>query len=1173
TILDGSDKATQVGELKRMVSPGHWEVRWADGHTNVYRTGARNRFQLCFVNHHEAAGSPLMAATVDSLITAGVKRIPVIDGPHVVTLDGLAPTTVPDELLQASREKPVRQQPWQQLLPLPDYSMASGDGDVEEVDVEAVRERMQHLLALRHGQSMTAPPSSMDVFHGLMHVLKVVHAKAKASVAADAAVIEAKREDASELKPFDYQSATGLLAEVWTALTQLRDAEAAAADALEFAEQAVTAPSIAEEVDMEQAKKAREESEAAASHAAEAQHRMFPAAIEAIKASVTNMTETMRSKLLDSEALHAAVHLASKHSMEARKASDAAEKACKAAEEELIMARDNTTRKEQELDKAKSAVNSCNKLLEAAEEEVKQAQASIPDVKDSSAPSKGANERLVGAETTRTDAAERLEKVRAAMAFAAEELERSKAAEQAAYTSLIDKQQQASALAKVYSTALAAEKVASRAARTLDPGSEVLEKAGAPSQLEQAAQCAAVSEQALGMLRELRAKMPASLRAPMAVARLLGKSCSVVALVGAAAAVEWSRTSCLDMEQFMLDMEADAEAAIQAATASSTSPSLSGMGGSTIGQGSSRAGGSGGAAVAGYTPKLPDIKRVDELLDRVRSSLLSSLAQYKRLMPLIGSETSLVQRNAVPEAATDLQCISQGDAQPEDEVEAAADQQPKPVLEDKPRVLNAVVLAQGLERAVLCAAQAMDKLASTAAANVTAAALDAAAAAAAVTVQSSNPSGAADKLAAVAADALPRALRAARVAALAMEAAKLLPAPVDIPVSDTKLAATITALVRSTQNAFVAAQKDVAKLVNDAAAKLMKTVVGAAATPASAYFTAYCHLSISAPDPEESQYWATEAQAVWPKARAGVEAALAALAPQPPAPVVLQEEDSKEGLEGEEQAMLVATAALFRLVIIFAAGLAVKLGNAAADWAIKLMESITNSSDIERIPRNISLAAARMEMGGSPTPAAVPTTAASSQVADGQAGVGASHPESVVRVLQGLSSPLAMCDTAFRQAGDHTGLDSVEDSLQSILQVASEAAWTRVNLCLEQLEELEQKLDERGGAPTEEEGLEALGLASCAVAAAQSAAALLPLLPLVLPEEQSGSASPGMFHGGGIAAGTNPAAVRTNTAQLQRWAPNIANMRASAALVVQGLMHAQAAATEQLETITLPYDV
>ncbi|KAJ9518968.1 hypothetical protein QJQ45_026184 [Haematococcus lacustris] len=1625
TILDGSDKATQVGELKRMVSPGHWEVRWADGHTNVYRTGARNRFQLCFVNHHETAGSPLMAATVDSLTTAGVKHIPVIDGPHVVaggmppgtvryvadpeteqglkqhevallgaagmvatsagerrfaggllqmyelshaivpgncpniytakrgmrvtlkerpvsaavrggaraargdgmaesgasakaavklgtlvaparlavravldagsgagsgarggptasrepvlvldssrvlwtvqwdngraeevavgtcaahtplkvalrrdmskgdkgqeeedeeageaeveqvvpgaakpeqlllrkveelklaptgaletddqlkqliethqtavqsidhlvdrlcdvwanfqqlllgqpldadlpiSLDGLAPITVPDELLQASREKPVRQQPWQQLLPLPDDSMASGDGDVEEVDVEAVRERMQHLLALRHGQSMTAPPSSMDVFHGLMHVLKVVHAKAKASVAADAAVrraksaeelqakgrevIEAKREDASELKPFDYQSATGLLAEVWTALTQLRDAEAAAADALEFAEQAVTAPSMAEDVDMEQAKKAREESEAAASHAAEAQHRMFPAAIDAIKASVTNMTDTMRSKLLDSEALHAAVHLASKHSMEARKASDAAEKACKAAEEELVMARDNTTRKEQELDKAKSAVNTCIKQLEAVEEEVKQAQASIPDVKDSSAPSKVANERLVGAETSRTDAVERLEKVRAAMAFAAEELERSKAAEQAAYTSLKDKQQHASALAKVYSTALAAEKVASRAARTLDPGSEVLEKAGAPSQLEQAAQCAAVSERALGMLQELRAKMPASLRAPMAVARLLGKSCSVVALVGAAAAVEWSRTSCLDMEQFMLDMEADAEAAIQAATMSSTSPSLSGMGGSTIGQGSSRAGGSGGAAVAGYTPKLPDIKRVDELLDRVRSSLLSSLAQYKRLMPLIGSETSLVQRNAAPEAATDLQCISQGDAQPEDEVEAAVDKQPKPVLEDKPRVLNAVVLAQGLERAVLCAAQAMDKLASTAAANVTAAALDAAAAAAAVTVQSSNPSGAADKLAAVAADALPRALRAARVAALAMEAAKLLPAPVDIPVSDTKLATTITALVRSTQNACVAAQKDVAKLVNDAAAKLMKTAVGAAATPASAYFTAYCHLSISAPDPEESQYWATEAQAVWPKARAGVEAALAALAPQPPAPVVLQEEDSKEGLEGEGSkkkedpaelaAKAAATAKAKQAISSFAAGLAVKLGNAAADWAIKLMESITNSSDIERIPRNISLAAARMEMGVSPTPAAVPTNVASSQVADGQAGVGASHPESVVRVLQGLSSPLAMCDTAFRQAGDHTGLDSVEDSLQSILQVASEAAWTRVNLCLEQLEELEQQLDERGGAPTEEEGLEALGLASCAVAAAQSAAALLPLLPLVLPEEQvdrkladsaeraeearerasqlyeaalaaipskavagavqaggqasglqmrlqvffvekgstdipaydlklafvpglqdqvnglstepadsvlcrpkvvgmlmpftalleamntavrdivaaqraqpseatisrvlpslpqSGSASPGMFHGGGIAAGTNPAAVRTNTAQLQRWAPNIANMRASAALVVQGLMHAQAAATEQLETITLPYDV
>jgi hypothetical protein len=38
------------------------------------------------------------------------------------------------------------------------------------------------------------------------------------------------------------------------------------------------------------------------------------------------------------------------------------------------------------------------------------------------------------------------------------------------------------------------------------------------------------------------------------VKRLLGRSCSVVALVGAAGAVEWSRTSCLPMEKFMLDM-------------------------------------------------------------------------------------------------------------------------------------------------------------------------------------------------------------------------------------------------------------------------------------------------------------------------------------------------------------------------------------------------------------------------------------------------------------------------------------------------------------------------------------------------------------------------------------------------------------------------------------------
>jgi hypothetical protein len=103
----------------------------------------------------------------------------------------------------------------------------------------------------------------------------------------------------------------------------------------------------------------------------------------------------------------------------------------------------------------------------------------------------------------------------------------------------------------------------------------------------------------------------------------------------------------------------------------------------------------------------------------------------------------------------------------------------------EPRVLNLGVLTSGLERAVQCAAQAMERLAQAAAANVAAAAADAQATAAAL--QQQGGAAQTEKLAAAAADVLPRALRAARVAALAAEASKLLPAPVDIPISDTKV--------------------------------------------------------------------------------------------------------------------------------------------------------------------------------------------------------------------------------------------------------------------------------------------------------------------------------------------------------------------------------------------------
>lgn len=49
--------------------------------------------------------------------------------------------------------------------------------------------------------------------------------------------------------------------------------------------------------------------------------------------------------------------------------------------------------------------------------------------------------------------------------------------------------------------------------------------------------------------------VPKSVRAQEAVARLLGRTVSVSALLAAASAAEWVRTAMLPLEEFLIDME------------------------------------------------------------------------------------------------------------------------------------------------------------------------------------------------------------------------------------------------------------------------------------------------------------------------------------------------------------------------------------------------------------------------------------------------------------------------------------------------------------------------------------------------------------------------------------------------------------------------------------------
>jgi hypothetical protein len=152
------------------------------------------------------------------------------------------------------------------------------------------------------------------------------------------------------------------------------------------------------------------------------------------------------------------------------------------------------------------------------------------------------------------------------------------------------------------------------------------------------------------------------------------------------------------------------------------------------------------------------------------------------------------------------------------------------------------------------------------------------------------------------------------------------------------------------------------------------------------------------------------------------------------------------------------------------ANIAVRLSRACVDWASKLMDPIVNSSDITEIPPHVAQAAlmfgASQGEGSSPAPidwlARAPSLLLSQQPSLSSTSIGGAsmsapaaggspgtptpppppsrpkqHPETVVRVLQGFAAPLGLSDMFFRQAGNHTGLDEVDDSLRSVLQVVS----------------------------------------------------------------------------------------------------------------------------------------
>jgi hypothetical protein len=98
--------------------------------------------------------------------------------------------------------------------------------------------------------------------------------------------------------------------------------------------------------------------------------------------------------------------------------------------------------------------------------------------------------------------------------------------------------------------------------------------------------------------------------------------------------------------------------------------------------------------------------------------------------------------------------------------------------------------------------------------------------------------------------------------------------------------------------------------------------------------------------------------------------------------------------------------------------------------------------------------------------------------------------------------------------------------------------------------------------------MEAANAAAAATLAAKAAQPSEGVIAAVAAPPDSGMQSAGP---GGAAA--RQASSRTNAAQLQRWAPAVANMQDALMLVMTGFQQAQAAVLDQCEPLVLPYDV
>ncbi|GIL88713.1 hypothetical protein Vretifemale_16623 [Volvox reticuliferus] len=80
STLKCSTKEQQVGILMAPVSSGRWLVRWSDGSSAVYNTGAGSKFQLSYVFEHPQAGSPLaMPRSLDPAVLSEAAVVPGFD--------------------------------------------------------------------------------------------------------------------------------------------------------------------------------------------------------------------------------------------------------------------------------------------------------------------------------------------------------------------------------------------------------------------------------------------------------------------------------------------------------------------------------------------------------------------------------------------------------------------------------------------------------------------------------------------------------------------------------------------------------------------------------------------------------------------------------------------------------------------------------------------------------------------------------------------------------------------------------------------------------------------------------------------------------------------------------------------------------------------------------------